>query len=97
MIEVLSEAMHSVCWLYAADFRGLEKLHKADTGEEPAESVECQLCYAPHNLRLQKELENKRNSVFCAYDMHYLCDLAKTLIKHAGHNHVFCSVLHVSF
>lgn len=94
-MEVLSEAINSVYYIYDADIQDLEKLHEVGAGEELAELVDVLLCKPPYNVSRQTKLEDTSHDVFRPNDMHDFCNLAKQLIKPGGHGHVFCSDLRI--
>lgn len=56
-IDVLSEAMKSVFYMFQVDFLDLEELHETGNEGKPSESVDFQLCDNPYNVTCQGELE----------------------------------------
>lgn len=92
-VEVLSEPMNSVSYIYGAVFCDLEELYGAVSGEKLAESVDFLLCDPPCNVRLLSELGNISHDVFGRNDMDDFSDMATRLIKHGRHKSVFCSAL----
>lgn len=55
-IQLLSEAVNSVCYIYDTDFRSNEELHETGIREGVVETVDSLLCDAPYNVRRQCEL-----------------------------------------
>lgn len=50
-MEVLSEAINLVCYIYDAYINDCEELHAAGAGEETAKSVNLLLCDTAYNVR----------------------------------------------
>lgn len=75
--------MNSVLYTYNVNFGDVEEPHKADAGEELAESVDFLRCNSPYNVRRQSMLENTRHDAFEPNDGKHFCSLrrAKRLQK----------------
>lgn len=92
-MEVISEAMKSVCNAYGANLHDFKELYEAVTGEELAQLFHFLLCKPSDDVKRQGELKNTRNDIFGPNDMNDSCDLAKTFIEPHDSGYAFCSAL----
>lgn len=95
-IEVLAEAMYSICYIYDDNYCALEYFHQAGTEEAPAKAVYVLVFSRPYNGRVQQELQNIRQNVFGPSDMDDFCALAKVLTNPRIHGDLSCSAIHLS-
>lgn len=94
-MEVLSNAMNSIYYMYDSDFRSIEEVHKADAREDLVVSLHFLLCDPLYNSRRQSELKKTWRDVLRANDMDNFCDLAKQLLNLIAT--AICSVVRLSF
>lgn len=95
-MEVLSDAVNSVFYIYHTVSGDFEKLHEADAGEELTVSVDFLLCDPPYHVRGQSKSEDTNYDLFEPNEKGYSCDIAKMLIKPRNNGHASCSTLQCS-
>lgn len=95
-MEVLSEALILVCYIYDEDLHDIVELHKTGARVVPTEVVNLLQCNHFYEVRKQSELQKTSHDLFEPSDRHDFYNLTEKLMKPSVYGRVILFALQCS-